>query len=56
MPGNLDDDALELVGRDVAVAVLVKVMERLTKTFALVALDELGKGSNTEKVQTRLKN
>jgi hypothetical protein len=38
---NLDNDALELFRRNVAVAVLVKVVVRLAQTLALEALDEL---------------
>lgn len=35
VPGNLDNDPLELLRRDVARAVLVKVAERLPEPLAL---------------------
>jgi len=36
------DDTLKLHGADVPISILVKVLERLTQSLALVALDELG--------------
>jgi hypothetical protein len=40
---DFDNDALKLVRRNVSVPVLVKVVERLAQTLALVAFYELGK-------------
>lgn len=42
MTGNFDDDALKLVWRNVAVSVLVEIVECLAQTLPLVSLDELG--------------
>jgi len=39
--GNLDDDALEVLGGNVSVAILVEEVVRLAETLALEALDEL---------------
>jgi hypothetical protein len=41
VPGRLEDDALELLGLDVAVAVLVKVLKGLSHAFALQTTQHL---------------
>lgn len=40
--GTHSNDALELVGADVPVAILVEEVEGLAQTLALETLDELG--------------
>jgi hypothetical protein len=40
---EFENDPLELFRSDVTIAVFVKVTERLSETFALESLDELGK-------------
>lgn len=42
VPGELEHDPLELFRLDVPVPVLVEISERLTQTFSLKTLDELG--------------
>lgn len=42
VPGELEHDPLELFRLDVPVPVLVEISERLTQTFSLETLDELG--------------
>lgn len=43
MTSNFYDDPLEFLGVNVTITISVKIVESLTKPFALVTFDELGK-------------
>lgn len=43
MTRNFYDDPLKLLRINVTITIGIKIMESLTKPFALVTLDELGK-------------